>query len=62
MFLRQSRRGGSDRGVRKGVRHFRGLSVSSWEAGVGPDGDGAAAELQVGGGCFQVRGAPEMSL
>lgn len=60
MFLRQSKRGGSDGGVRKEVRHFWGLSVSSWEAGVGPDGDGATAELWVGWGAvvFSGEGCP----
>lgn len=60
MFLRQSKRGVSDGGVRKGVRHFWGLSLSSWEAGEGPDGDGTAAELRVGWGAvvFSGEGCP----
>lgn len=58
VFLRQSRHGGSDKGVRKGVRHFRGFSVSSQEAGVGPDGDGAAVELRVWGRLFSGEGCP----
>lgn len=56
--LRQRRRGGSDKGVRKGIRHFRGFSVSSREAGVGPDGDGATVELRVWGRLFSGEGCP----
>ena len=58
VFLRQSRDGGSDKGVRTGVRHFRGFSVSSREAGVGTDGGGAAAELRVWGRLFSGEGCP----